>query len=145
MNHPHVKETPYHVAIKAGLYRKAVQACYIPNTTTHLYMYRISAKPLFTFPLRNINADVGSSLTWRCEAQAVPKATFAWYKNSKLLTHVPGQFEIHENVLFIKSLDQARDEGMYQCAASNTHGTSITSAELRVLCMYVFTSSAFNS
>ena len=27
---PHVKRTLYHVAIKAGLYRKAVQVCYIP-------------------------------------------------------------------------------------------------------------------
>lgn len=64
----------------------------------------------------------------------MPRATFSWYRNSQLLTHTPGQVEIHENVLFIKSLDQTRDEGMYQCAASNAHGTSITSAQLRVLC-----------
>ena len=83
-----------------------------------------------------MHADAGSSLTWRCEAQAVPKATFSWYKNSKLLTPIPGEVEIRENVLFIKSLDETRDAGMYQCAASNTHGTAITSAQLRVLCMY---------
>ena len=31
---PNVKPTLYRVAIKAGLYNKAVQVCYIPNTTT---------------------------------------------------------------------------------------------------------------
>ena len=95
------------------------------------------AKPVFTFPLRNMHADVGSSLTWRCEAEAVPKAVYAWYKNSQLLKNIPGQLEIHENVLHILRLDQTRDEGMYQCSASNAHGTSITSAQLRVLCKYI--------
>ena len=32
---PHVKQTLYHDAIKAGLYRKAVKLCYIPNTTSY--------------------------------------------------------------------------------------------------------------
>ena len=31
---PHKNPTLYRVAIKAGLYRKAVQVCYISNTTT---------------------------------------------------------------------------------------------------------------
>ena len=31
---PHVKQILFRVPIKAGLYRKAVQVCYIPNTTT---------------------------------------------------------------------------------------------------------------
>ena len=31
---PYVKQTLYHVAIKAGFYHKAVQVCYISNTTT---------------------------------------------------------------------------------------------------------------
>ena len=31
---------PYHASIKAGLYRKAVQMCYIPKTTTYSGIHR---------------------------------------------------------------------------------------------------------
>ena len=36
-NPPHVKQTLYHIAIKAVLYRKAVQVCYIPNTSYYIF------------------------------------------------------------------------------------------------------------
>ena len=37
-NQDHLRgsQTLYRVAIKAGLYRKAVQVCIIPNITTHI-------------------------------------------------------------------------------------------------------------
>ncbi|KAL5009483.1 hypothetical protein ScPMuIL_011788 [Solemya velum] len=92
----------------------------------------IGAQPFFVFPLRNMHMDKGSSLTWRCEAMAQPRAQYTWYKNSQILNITNGDVEITANVLQIRVLDE-RHAGMYQCAASNIHGTTLSSGQLRVL------------
>lgn len=46
----------------------------------------------------------------------------------------PGVVEVNRFILKIPQLDPARDNGTYQCAASNIYGTTYTSAEIRVLC-----------
>ncbi|OWF48663.1 contactin-like isoform X2 [Mizuhopecten yessoensis] len=97
------------------------------------YTLSIGAKPYYVSPLKNIHADINSELTWRCEAVAIPRATFTWYKNTKPLLPVPGQIDITSNVLKITSLDPARDSGMYQCSAENSHGITLSGAQLRVL------------
>ena len=38
------------------------------------------------FPLLDQHLDVGSQLTWVCDAVAIPRARYAWYRNGKLLT-----------------------------------------------------------
>lgn len=103
------------------------------NIDTRSIILTLEAKPFFVFPLPNVHADVESELTWRCEADGVPHVTYTWFKNSEVLTRVHGEIEVRENVLFIRRLDKERDEGMYQCMASNAHGTSMSSAQLRVL------------
>ena len=40
---------------------------------------------------------------------------------------------ISNNALSITNLNEERDNGMYQCAATNTHGTRYSTGELRVL------------
>lgn len=55
-------------------------------------------------------------------------------QNSTVLTSTPGEVQVRGNVLVINRLDKTRDEGMYQCQATNSHGTSVSSAQLRVLC-----------
>lgn len=67
--------------------------------------------------------------------RSVSVVALSLFQNSKMLMHVPGKTEIRTNVLVIKSLAQS-DEGMYQCAATNAYGTSMTSAQLRVLCTF---------
>ncbi|XP_060587975.1 contactin-like [Ruditapes philippinarum] len=112
---------------------KVVKLSGNPNIVSKSVILDLEAKPYFVFPLRNIHADVQSELTWRCEARAVPRATYTWFKNGNMLTGVSGEIEVRENVLVIKHLDKSRDEGMYQCQANNPHGTSRSSAQLRVL------------
>ncbi|XP_033733167.1 contactin-like [Pecten maximus] len=97
------------------------------------YTLSIGAKPYFVSPLKNIHADVNSELTWRCEAIAIPRATFTWYKDTRPLLPISGKIDITSNVLRINSLDASRDSGMYQCSAENTHGTTLSGGQLRVL------------
>ncbi|XP_067686212.1 contactin-like [Haliotis asinina] len=93
----------------------------------------IEAKPYFIFPLKDQHVDIGSQLTWRCEVVGRPRARYSWYKNGQRLQSVPGDVEVTENVLVIKSAHPSRHNGMYQCAADNLHGSTYSSAELRVL------------
>lgn len=44
-----------------------------------------------------------------------------------------GRIWIQDNVLRITEVDDERDQGMYQCRASNTLKTRYSSAQLRVL------------
>ena len=45
--------------------------------------------------------------------------------------------QIKDNFLTIDSAQVDVHPGMYQCAAINFHGTSLSSAQIRVLCKYV--------
>lgn len=84
--------------------------------------------------------DEESYVTLRCDALGKPRPTFSWYKNSQPLVPVSGEIEIVSNVLTILRAQVGKHGGMYECTATNTHGTSITSAQVKVLC----TSSSFS-
>ncbi|XP_045162637.2 contactin-like [Mercenaria mercenaria] len=93
----------------------------------------IETKPYFPFDIGNRLADPGQELKWRCKAVARPKATYTWYKNGELIQNIPGVIEVHKNNLIIYSVDSDRDEGMYQCGATNVHGTTFSYGQLKVL------------
>ena len=92
----------------------------------------IQSKPFFTYNLTNQHIDVGSKLIWQCEAAGQPVPTYSWYKNGELLSSSSG-VTVESNTLVIDSIDVTRDNGMYQCAASNTHGVTFSTAQLRGL------------
>ena len=73
-------------------------------------------------------------MKWGCKAVARPKAVYRWYKNGVLIEAVPGEIEVLGTRLIITSVDIDRDEGMYQCSATNVHGTTFSTGRLKVLC-----------
>ena len=50
----HSNQNLYRAAIKSGLYRKAVQVCYIPNTTTYSGIHRGYLPPSVAFQLFSV-------------------------------------------------------------------------------------------
>ncbi|ESO96521.1 hypothetical protein LOTGIDRAFT_115778 [Lottia gigantea] len=102
------------------------------NTAKKTILLSVEAKPYFMFPLKNQHLDKGVKISWKCLTIAVPRATYTWYKDTKILTAVPGDYEVKGNVLTIESVDK-QHEGMYQCRAENTHGVIFSSAQLRIL------------
>ncbi|XP_071103129.1 contactin-3-like [Haliotis cracherodii] len=97
------------------------------------YYLDIAAKPYFIVPLQNQHVDINSQLTWRCVARASPNPTYMWYKNGEVLQQVPGDTLITGSTLTILKLDPEKHNGMYQCSAKNTHGETMSAAQLRVL------------
>ncbi|XP_061177623.1 contactin-like [Saccostrea echinata] len=93
----------------------------------------IDAKPYFLYPLKDLVVDEDSQVTVRCEALGRPRPTFSWFKDSQPLVSTQGDMEIMSNVLTIKRAQVNKHSGVYECVAVNTHGTSITSAQIKVL------------
>ncbi|XP_055933759.1 contactin-like isoform X2 [Argiope bruennichi] len=101
---------------------------------------RIQAKPEFTIPLEHKVVDKGSDLLWTCEAFGKPDVTYTWLKNGKELkldyldSNDINRYRIYENILSIDNVNE-RDQGMYQCKATNHLGSSYSSGQLRVITM----------
>ncbi|XP_037271064.2 contactin [Rhipicephalus microplus] len=99
----------------------------------------IQAMPEFTIPLEHQVADEGSRLTWTCEAFGIPEVVYHWYRNGEVLNtnnsnDMRARYKVDDNILVIEDLNRA-DEGMYQCSATNSLGTSFSTAQLRVVTM----------
>lgn len=87
--------------------------------------------------------DIHSDLTWTCEAFGMPDVTYRWYRNGEPLivnatNELASRYSIQDNILSIKYLDPEKDPAMYQCRATNALKTRYSSAQLRVLGMWVF-------
>lgn len=96
----------------------------------------IQMKPNFTIPLRDQFKDFNSDVSFICEANAVPDVNYTWYKNGEFMDRErldKDKYLIQDNVLTIKYLDEAKDDGMYQCKAENQLKAVYSSAQLRVL------------
>ncbi|KAH9496084.1 Contactin-2 [Bulinus truncatus] len=93
----------------------------------------IEARPFFTFPLADQHIDQHGDFVWVCEAQGSPPPVYAWYKDGQVLNSQNGSIKVRSNVLKIYKALPNEHQGMYQCAAINIHGTTFSSAQLRVL------------
>ncbi|XP_060571800.1 contactin-3-like [Ruditapes philippinarum] len=102
-------------------------------SATQTITLSMESKPYFPYPIEDMFTDPGMTVNWKCKAVARPAATYSWYKNGVLLKNIPGQLEITGNILKILQATEGRDEGMYQCAATNQHGTAFSTGQLKVL------------
>ncbi|KAK6180834.1 hypothetical protein SNE40_008813 [Patella caerulea] len=91
----------------------------------------VQAKPYFTQILKDEGVTEGSKVSWRCEAKGEPAPSYTWIKNEQIIRPIPGDIEIKDNVLTIHAAYKRRG-GLYQCQAKNIHGSTYTSAQLRV-------------
>ncbi|RUS71471.1 hypothetical protein EGW08_020770, partial [Elysia chlorotica] len=113
--------------------------CHVKSTTTNqedeaTTQLVIQARPYFTYPLTHMHLDVGSRLSWHCEAAGMPSPTYTWYKNGKVFTgDVAAGIVVSKNSLTIEKVEVERDSGMYQCGAENLYGVTFSTAQLRVL------------
>ncbi|XP_041371548.1 contactin-like [Gigantopelta aegis] len=121
---------------RARLEDSGVYRCHVKRggaAATKDISVTIASRPYFLFPLMDKYIDMNSQLTLRCEAVAVPRATYTWYKNSLPLMSLPGDVEIYRNTLIIRQANPERHNGMYQCMAENRYGKTLSGAELKVL------------
>ncbi|XP_012936437.1 contactin [Aplysia californica] len=115
-----------------GVYTCVVQG--VSDTRNKSRQLTMNARPQFPYPLQDQHVDLGRPLTWRCDVIAVPRATYLWYKNgAQLATDNEAGYMVDGNILKIDSVDPDKHDGMYECEATNDHGTSRSSAQLRAV------------
>ncbi|GAB1598555.1 contactincontactin-like [Argonauta hians] len=123
------------VFLKATVNDSGIYNCRVTNgfgsASTNVSL-DVKVKPYFKTQLKDQILDVGSQLTWRCQAHAKPVAVYSWYKNGKIITSVQGKMIVHNNVLTIFKVSES-DNGMYQCEASNSFGSTFSAGQLIVL------------
>jgi len=100
----------------------------------------IQSRPVFTIPIGDQFVDENDEVIWTCEAFGIPDVNYGWLRNGKpLLTGDDADFEdrnryiVKDNVFKIKQVSKERDEGMFQCQATNDLDTRFTSGQLKVL------------
>ncbi|KAH3826570.1 hypothetical protein DPMN_128476 [Dreissena polymorpha] len=103
------------------------------SITSKVIALTIESRPYFPFGIGDRIADPDKQITWRCKAVGRPMPTYTWFKDGELLQAVHGEIEIQKNVLVIRKVNENRDQGMYQCGASNLYGTTYSYGQLKVL------------
>lgn len=99
----------------------------------------VQAQPTFTMPLEDQVLGEREQLVWECEAFGLPKVTYTWFKNGEeiILSNLSpldfARYTIKENRFIIDSVQKDRDAAMYQCRATNQHGTAFSSAQVKIL------------
>jgi len=116
--------------------------CGAKNDNVHIsatVTLSIQSRPVFTIPIGDRFFDENDEVIWTCEAFGIPDVQYSWLRNGKPLTKdILGpedrdRYIIKDNVLKIKQVSKDRDEGMYQCKASNDLDTRYSSGQLKVL------------
>ncbi|RUS71142.1 hypothetical protein EGW08_021095 [Elysia chlorotica] len=80
---------------EATLDNQGVYTCHVrreADSDKKSFDLKLGAKPYFLTPIHNQHADMGSSLTWRCDARASPSPTFTWVKNGRPIVSDPKRF-----------------------------------------------------
>ncbi|CAE1245096.1 unnamed protein product [Acanthosepion pharaonis] len=91
----------------------------------------LPAKPYMIFPLTPKFVDIESQLTWFCQSRAKPLPTYTWFKDGLQINSTQDVIVVNNTLQIINV--NGEHAGMYQCAATNIHGTTYSSAQLSVL------------
>ncbi|CAF1990480.1 unnamed protein product [Rotaria magnacalcarata] len=123
-----------------GSYR--CEASNIRSVVHHSVTLQIQIDPVFVVPLDDQVLDIGTVLSWYCEAYPndANQIRYSWFINGteifweRLTLAQRQRLTITNNLLMINNV-QPYDNGIYQCAATNTQNNvqRFSTAELRVI------------
>uniref|UniRef100_A0A1A7WN48 Neural cell adhesion molecule L1 n=1 Tax=Iconisemion striatum TaxID=60296 RepID=A0A1A7WN48_9TELE len=88
-----------------------------------------------TEPPQSQLAVVGSDVVIRCSVSGIPPPAITWRRNGKIFKDDPqsNRRVLDETVTLHKA--ESKDSGVYQCEASNTHGTILANINVLVMNM----------
>lgn len=94
----------------------------------------VEEPPRWERSLKSSIQEVGSEVILNCSATGTPEPEIQWQRNGIPLKRetLPHNHKMIGAIMFIHSL-QLSDSAVYQCEASNKHGTILTSANIDVL------------
>ncbi|XP_063071341.1 neural cell adhesion molecule L1-like protein isoform X2 [Engraulis encrasicolus] len=101
--------------------------------TSHLFHVTVEDPPQWTaMPESQINM-IGSDVVIKCVATGNPKPTISWRVNGQSLDEVPAaNRKVFENKIILERANSS-DSAVYQCEASNKHGTILANANIMIM------------
>ncbi|XP_051961372.1 neural cell adhesion molecule L1-like protein isoform X2 [Xyrauchen texanus] len=84
-------------------------------------------------PVKIQLAEIGSDIQIKCSAKGKPQPTITWKRNGRLLDDFPSiNLKVLDDSIIIHRA-KLRDTAVYQCEASNKHGTLLANANVLVM------------
>ncbi|KAJ8259745.1 hypothetical protein GJAV_G00172930 [Gymnothorax javanicus] len=99
----------------------------------HNFLVTVEAPPQWVIEPKGMLATIGSNVDITCSARGLPQPTITWRMNGQLLkdTSVPNR-ELRDDTIVLRNA-KPNNSAVYQCEASNRHGTLLANANIMVM------------
>ncbi|XP_066519183.1 neural cell adhesion molecule L1-like protein isoform X2 [Hoplias malabaricus] len=99
----------------------------------HYFHVTVEEPPKWeTEPKSQLNM-IGADVVIKCSASGNPAPTVTWRVNGRPLSEVPASNRrVHDDTIFLHNASPS-DSAVYQCEASNRHGTILTNANIMIM------------
>ncbi|XP_029012243.1 neural cell adhesion molecule L1.1-like isoform X2 [Betta splendens] len=103
------------------------------GSITHSFTVSVEAAPYWVKEPQNLLYSPGETVRLECQAEGIPTPTVTWGINGQLLSEVDAdpRRSVSGGVLILKDVEFA-DTAVYQCEASNKHGSILLNTHLYV-------------
>ncbi|KAL4655901.1 neural cell adhesion molecule L1-like protein [Arapaima gigas] len=110
--------------------------CHAKNAhgeAVHYFHVTVEEPPKWIVMPDSTIATVGSEVTIKCAATGLPQPLVVWRVNGRSLSEVPASNRRMSDDTIILHNVQPKDSAVYQCEASNRHGTLLANANILVM------------
>ncbi|KAI4881927.1 hypothetical protein NFI96_021097 [Prochilodus magdalenae] len=102
--------------------------------TVHHFHVKVEEPPRWIEePMKSQVVAIGSDVHIKCHAAGRPQPSITWMRNGKPLHEISSPHSKVWNDTIILYRAQPNDSAVYQCEASNTHGTLLATANVMVM------------
>ncbi|XP_062319780.1 neural cell adhesion molecule L1-like protein isoform X4 [Osmerus eperlanus] len=115
----------------SGKYRCKAKNTY--GEVDHFFDVTVEEPPRWVFQPESQLSMIGSDVVIKCSASGIPQPTITWRVNGLPLEGEPNYSEFDDNI-FLKNAKEF-DSAVYQCEASNRHGTILANANIMIMNM----------
>ncbi|KAM9758937.1 neural cell adhesion molecule L1-like protein isoform 3-T5 [Menidia menidia] len=110
--------------------------CKAKNTlgqAVHSFIVTVEEPPEWVVEPESQLSMIGSDVLIKCSARGTPEPTITWSVNGVPLQESPSaNRRLFDNTIILQNA-QASDSAVYQCEASNTHGTLLSNANIMIM------------
>ncbi|XP_054640160.1 neural cell adhesion molecule L1-like protein isoform X5 [Dunckerocampus dactyliophorus] len=99
----------------------------------HYFTVTVEEPPEWVFEPENQLSMIGSDVLIKCSATGTPQPTITWRVNGLPLREVPASNrKVFDDTIILHNA-KASDSAVYQCQASNRHGTLLANANIMIM------------
>ncbi|XP_031136271.1 neural cell adhesion molecule L1-like protein isoform X11 [Sander lucioperca] len=99
----------------------------------HYFTLKVEEPPEWVIEPESQLSMIGSDVLIKCSASGTPQPTITWRVNGELLQGAPApNRKVFDDTIVLRNA-KASDSAVYQCEASNKHGTLLSNANIMIM------------